>query len=332
MDLKSIRYFVYVADTGSITLAAGDLGIVQPALSRQIMRLEEEAGAKLFERLPRGVQLTPAGEIYLDHCRRILKELALAKEAVAASQELPGGHVNFGVPGTCAQMLVPRLVEKLKVSFPQVSLRVIEGPSAALQEGLLAGRLHAAILNNPSSSGAFEIVPLISELLAVYCASEAGRDRHAYTLAEITRIPVIVTAGFRGMVDEQIRIRGKRLKVQYEVDSVEAIRRILLRSGGLTILPVSTLRDDVEDGILSAFPISDISMHRMLAIVTLRTELAPNVKAVVEAAQSETAALAADGVFSTIPSAARPAAAHSATGRPAAAPDRTRQRRRPVSL
>lgn len=301
MDLKSIKYFVHVADVGSITIAANDLGIVQPALSRQIKRMEDEAGVKFFERLPRGVQLTPAGHIYLDHCRRIIRELALAKEAIALTEEIPGGQVNFGVPGTCAQTLVPRLVETMNTNFPNITLRIVEGPSSVLHEGLLSGRLQASILNNPPTHGAVAITPLISELLVVYTARQSSRARKFYTLNEVARTPMIVTAGFRAMVNEQIASRGKQLIVQHEVDSVEAIRRILLRGVGITILPASTLRDDVEDGLLSAYPISDISMHRMLALAHLRNELPPPVQAVVSVAQSEMADLAAQGVFSSIP-------------------------------
>lgn len=302
MDLKSIKYFVHVADVGSITIAAGDLGIVQPALSRQIKRIEDEAGVKLFERLPRGVQLTAAGHIYLDHCRKVLRELALAKEALALNEETPGGRVSFGVPGTFTQILVPRLVESLRAKFPRISLRIIEGPSGALHEGLLSGRLQAAILNNPPSHGAVHITPLISELLVVLTARQPSRGRRFYTLNEIARTPMIVTAGFRAMVDEQIAPRGKRLMVEYEIDSVEAIRRILLRGTGITILPASTLRDDVEEGLLSAFPVADISMHRMLALAHLRNDLQPSVQAVLDIAQAEMADLAAQGVFSSIPS------------------------------
>ena len=302
MDLKSIRYFVHVADVGSITIAAKNLCIVQPALSRWIKRIEEEAGTRLFERLPRGVQLTPAGHIYLEHCRRIIRELALAKEALDTAEAIPGGHVNLGVPGTCAQTLVPRLVEKLSMNFPNVTLRVVEGPSGVLHDGLLSGHLQAAILNNPPTHGSVHITPLISELLAVFTSPRSRRAPRSYTLNEIAATPIIVTAGFRAMVDDQIRTHGKRLTVQYEVDSVEAIRRILLRGSGFTILPVSTLRDDVEDGLLSASPIADISMHRMLALAYLRDDLAPSVRAVVDAAHSEMTDLAAQGVFSSIPS------------------------------
>lgn len=301
MDLKSIRYFVHVADVGSITIAAKNLCIVQPALSRWIKRIEEEVGAKLFERLPRGVQLTPAGHIYLEHCRRIIRELALAKEALDTSEAIPGGHVNLGVPGTCAQTLVPRLVEKLNMNFPNVTLRVFEGPSGVLHDGLLSGRLQAAVLNNPPTHGSVHITPLISELLSVFTSPRSNSAPRSYTLNEIAATPIIVTAGFRAMVDEQIRMHGKRLTVRYEVDSVEAIRRILLRGSGLTILPVSTLRDDVEDGLLSASPIADISMHRNLALAYLRDDLPPSVRAVVGAIHSEMADLAAQGVFSAIP-------------------------------
>lgn len=303
MDWKSIKYFVHVADVGSITVAAADLGIVQPALSRHIRRLEQEARVELFQRLPRGVQLTEAGRMFLERCRRIMREMALAQEELTLSREVPGGHVTFGIPGTLTQTLVPRLVERIRRHFPKVVLRVVEGTTPVLHEALLAGRLQAAILNNPTPGGGLAIMPLISESMVVFSPPQPAPARRFYTLNEITRTPVIVSAGIRAMVDDQIRPRGKRLDVEYEIDSVEAIRRILLRGMGITVLPVSTLRDDVEEGRIAAFPIADINIHRVLAIVHLANDLPPSVQAVIRVAQSEMLDLAARGVFATIPAA-----------------------------
>lgn len=304
LDLTSIRYFVHVAEVGSITTASRDLHVAQPALTRRIQRLEAGAGTPLFQRLPRGVQLTAAGRDLLEHCQRIMRDVALATESLAAQRNRPGGHVALGVPGTLTAMLVPLLVERIRERFPKLTLSVAEGTTPLLFEDLLAGRLDLAILNNPPNSPSLQLLPLTSETMVVISPRQPG-SRTSYTANEITRIPVIVTRGIRAMVDEQFRAHGKRLTVEYEISSPEAIRRLLYRGIGLTILPVSTFRDDIASGRLAAYPIRDVNLHRMLAIGHLAKPTLPAVRALAETIRNEVIGLASQGYFNTIPESRR---------------------------
>ena len=95
MDLRGIRYFVQIAELGSITRAAQHLRVAQPALSRHIHALEEELGVPLLVRLPRGVRLTTAGRQFLDHCQRILRELGRAQDELRSG----GAPARLGGPG-----------------------------------------------------------------------------------------------------------------------------------------------------------------------------------------------------------------------------------------
>jgi LysR family nitrogen assimilation transcriptional regulator len=300
MDLTSIRYFVHVAEVGSITVASRDLHVAQPALTRRIQRLEAGAGTPLLLRLPRGVQLTAAGRDLVEHCRRILREVALADEALAMTRTRPGGHVALGVPGTLTAMLVPLLVERIRERFPKLTLSVAEGTTPMLFEDLLAGRLDLAILNNPPNARNVQLLPLTSETMVVVSPPQSSA-RQSYTVNEVTRSPVIVTRGIRAMVDEQFRAHGKQLTVEYEISSPEAIRRLLYRGIGMTILPVSTFRDDIASGQLAAYPIQDVNLHRMLAVGHLPEPALPAVRALAETIRGEVIGLATQGYFSTIP-------------------------------
>jgi LysR family transcriptional regulator, nitrogen assimilation regulatory protein len=300
MDLTTIRYFVHVAEVGKITTALQDLHVAQPALTRRIQRLEAGAGTPLFLRLPRGVQLTAAGRDLLEHGRRILREIALADESLAMARTRPGGHVALGVPGTLTAMLVPLLVERIRERFPKLTLSVAEGTTPVLHEDLLAGRLDLAILNNPPNSHSVQLLPLTSETMVVVSPPQSGA-REFYTVNEVTRSPVIVTRGIRAMVDEQFRSHGRQLRVEYEISSPEAIRRLLFRGIGLTILPVSTFRDDIASGRLAAYPVRDVNLHRVLAVGYLAEAALPAVRALGETIRDEVIGLATQGYFSTIP-------------------------------
>jgi LysR family transcriptional regulator, nitrogen assimilation regulatory protein len=301
MDLTSIRYFVHVAEVGSITIAARDLRIAQPALTRRIQRLEDDSGAQLLLRLPRGVQLTAVGREFLEHCRRILREVALAEDSLAVNRSRPGGHVALGIPGTLTALIVPRLIERMRDRSPKLTLSVTEGTTPYLYDNLLAGRSDLAILNNPQSSRAIRLLPLTSETLVVVAPAQTGHTRRFFTLNELACTPVIVTKGIRAMVDEQIRAHGKRLIVDFEISSPEAIRRLLLQGIGPTIVPVSTFRDDIWAGRLAAFPMEDVNLHRMLSLCHVAEGATPAVQAVARIIQADILDLTSQGVFNSIP-------------------------------
>src|SRR5437763_916176 len=94
MELRSIQYFVQVADEGSITRTADKIGIAQPALTRHIKQLEAELGTQLLTRLPRGVRLTTSGRDFLDHARTIMLEVTRASEHVRSKAQSPRGRLR----------------------------------------------------------------------------------------------------------------------------------------------------------------------------------------------------------------------------------------------
>lgn len=266
MDLRSIRYFVQIADLGSITRAAQHLGIAQPALSRHLRSLEEELGAELLVRLPRGVRLTGAGRQFVDHCRRIMRELGRAQDELRATTDTPQGQVVLGLSPTIAPLVLPGVFERVKRQCPQISLKVVEGFSIQLYDALLAGRVDVGLLTSPAPSRALKLTPLISEPIVVLAAPGTRGTRRFYTLPELAKTPVISTEAIRSIVDEQVSRYGARLNVEAEIDAVEAIRRLLLRGIGPAVMPVSTFHEDVHAGSIAAFPIADANVHRILML------------------------------------------------------------------
>ena len=266
MDLRGIRYFVQIADCGSITRAAADLGVAQPALSRHVQGLEQELGMQLLVRLPRGVRLTGAGRQFLDHCRRALRELDRAKEELKADAGGARGQVILGVSPTLGPLLVPGVVERVRRQCPQVALKIVEHFSTLLFDGLLTGRIDVALLTNPSASRALKLTPLLSEPIVVLSAPQPRDARRFYTLAELSKTPVLVTEAIRTIVDDQIGRYGARLNVDCEVNAVEAIGRLLLRGVGPAVMPVSTFYPEIATGQIVAFPIADVNVHRSLML------------------------------------------------------------------
>ncbi len=299
MDLRGIRYFVQIAELGSMTRAAQHLRVAQPALSRHIRVLEKELGVALMVRLPRGVRLTTAGRQFLDHCQRVLRELGRAQDELRSGSATAQGQVILGVSPTTGPMLLPGMVERMRRQCPQISLKVVEGFSNQLYDWLLAGRADVAILTNPANSRAIKVTALNSEPIVVFAQSQPRAVRKYITAAELARTAVVSTEAIRIIADEQLQRHEARVRIEAEIDSVEAIRRLVMRGTCMALMPVSTFHEDLTAQRLVAWPIVDANIHRILTLAQ-RAERRPSA-AIDEVAQivvAEVRTLVEDGIFS----------------------------------
>jgi LysR family nitrogen assimilation transcriptional regulator len=313
MDMRALKCFVWTAELGNITRASAELGIVQSALSRKIQGIEEELGTTLFARLPRGIQLTPAGRQFLERARRILREVEFARSELK-HQAIAEGAVTLGLSPTLAPIIAPGCLEQVHRDFPDIELKVVEGFSSVMLDPLLSGRIDVAVLTNPPHLPGLRLEPAVSEEVVVVTAPGARGIQPFYTVEELCRTPLLVTSGFRAVVDEQLRKLGKQLAPGTEIDSVEAIRRIVAKGMAVTVMPVSTYQDDIQAGRLDAFHIADANLHRLLVIASAPENRAtPAAQQIVEILIQQFSALADEGVFRLMPRSA-PAAAPGARG------------------
>ncbi len=266
MDLKGIRYFVQIAELGSMTRAAQHLHVAQPALSRHIHVLEEELGVSLLVRLPRGVRLTTSGRQFLDHCRRVLRELDRAQDALRPGSEFAQGQVILGVSPTTGPLLLPGLILRMRRQCPQIGLRVVEGFSDQLHDWLQTGRADVAILTNPVAARTVKVTPLISEPIVIFESTKAGTGPRFYRASELASTPVITTSAIRIIADEQLQRYRARVHLESEIDAVEAIRRLVLNGISRALMPVSTFHDDLDQQRLAVSPIADANIHRILTL------------------------------------------------------------------
>ena len=298
MDLRSIRYFVQIADLGSITRAADRLGVAQPALTRHVRSLEDELGMQLLLRLPRGVRLTSSGRQFLEHCQRVLREFARVKEELRANNEVPSGRVVLGMSPSIAPLLVPGAIERARRQCPQVALKVVEQFSTAQYDALLTGRVDVGVLTNPTPSRALRLTPLISEPMVVLARPQPRGTRRFFTLAELAQTPIIISEGMRALIEEQIARYGARLNVEVEIDALDAIRQLVLRGVATTVMPVSTYHEDILSGRIAAFQIADANVHRMLFLAhPAERRQSAAVEEISQIVSAETNALYDRGIF-----------------------------------
>jgi len=165
MELHQLRYFCAVAETGSFSRAAEQSHVSQPSLSQQILKLEAELGARLFDRLGRSIRLTDVGKTFLPRARAVLRELEAARGDVVEQKDSLGGSICVGVIPTVAPYFLPPHLTSFSRKFPQVHLTVVEEITPVLLDRLRAGTIDVAILALPIRGHEFETFPLLTERL-----------------------------------------------------------------------------------------------------------------------------------------------------------------------
>jgi LysR family nitrogen assimilation transcriptional regulator len=299
MHLRTLRYFVAVADAGSLTAAAAAIPIAQPALTRQMRELEAELGVPLLQRLPRGVRLTQAGVTVYESAQRMLAEAARLGPKLARSQPVEKATVVLGASPTLARVLLPGLFENCMRLLPDVTLRTREAFTPALLDWLERGVVDMAVVTNPESGRALALQPLLAEPFALV-SHPRMRIAPVVVASQLARIPLLMTSLHRGIVERQLLSLGKSLNVQAEIDSVDSIRELVFRGRWATIMPVSVFKD----GSAAPTPvvmseISGMQLNRQLVLATrLEPRPAPALSLVQELLDAEFSRLSRQGAFS----------------------------------
>jgi len=197
--LKQLRYFEAVAKAGHFGRAADICAISQPALSMQIRELELILGTALFERGPRGVRLTQFGHSFGARARDILQAADDLADLARASHNQMNGRLRLGVIPTVAPYLLPKMINQLGQSHPDLDLQIRESMTPRLTQDLRDGHLDAAILALPADDPAFVEVPLMTEdFVLIRPQSEANDpvpDAHSLRELRLSTLVQMVGAG-----------------------------------------------------------------------------------------------------------------------------------------
>jgi len=193
MELHQLRYFCAIADTGSFSRAAEQCHVAQPSLSQQILKLEDELGVRLFDRLGRSVRLTEVGKTFLPRARAVLRELEAARGEVVERKDSIAGPVTVGAIPTVAPYLLPSILTAFSKKFPQALLTVIEEITPVLLDRLRASTVDIAILALPIRGHEFDSFPLLTEpLFAVLPQKHPLAHRRSISLKDVRKEPFLL--------------------------------------------------------------------------------------------------------------------------------------------
>jgi LysR family hca operon transcriptional activator len=243
MELRHLRYFVAVAETRSLTLAAKEkLHTSQPSLSRQIRDLEEEVGAQLMTRTARGVELTPSGTAFLDHARSVLSQVDAAAEAArrVAHPAKPCFAMGFLTGHELTWM--PEALRILRDELPNIDVMISSQSSPLLADGISKGKIDAAFLRREKGLPGVAFRLLVKEPLMVILPS----DHHLAALKTISPrdlvgepfVAVSKTAPvLRKIIDNYLKRSGVNITPAHEADHVTMGMSLIVSARGVGLLP-----------------------------------------------------------------------------------------------
>jgi LysR family hca operon transcriptional activator len=243
MELRHLRYFVAVAEEGSLTVAAERrLHTAQPSLSRQIRDIEYEVGVELMTRSARGIELTAAGSAFLEHARLALAEAEAAIEAARRAARPAKRAFALGFLTGQEMDWLPRAMSVLKDELPNIDVTVSSDYSPRLAESLMRGRLDAAFLRPEAEMPDLEYMVVTREALVVIMPSDhrlASRMEVAIEeLARETFLGMSKTAPMlQAIIDEYLKRAGLDLRAEHEIDNLGMAMSFVASTRGVALMP-----------------------------------------------------------------------------------------------
>lgn len=256
---QAFRCFDEVARRGSIRKAAESLHLTAAAVHQQVLNLEEQVGTPLFDRLPRGMQLTVAGEIVVAAVRRGQRDFDNAMAQVADLRALRRGHVSLAVSHSSAEELVPRVIERAMASHPGVSYSVRSGSGEAIQRWVANGEADIGYcLRRRPPPGVEEVRAFLQPLGLVtppgHPLARTGRQPRLRDCLDQPLLLMNAEMELRSMVDQITPPRGRPL---VETSSVALVRRLVAGGTGVAFLIPENVAEDVAAGRLTWTPLAD---------------------------------------------------------------------------
>lgn len=271
-DLRQLRYFVAIAEAGSFSKAALQLGVAQSALSHHISQMEARLGVALFSRSSKGVEQTESGSRFLDHARAILAAVDAATNDVRDDAKEPGGLVRLGATLTVAPILVEPLMDKLSKVAPRISLRIEERLSPPLVQAVASGELDIAVCFNAGDDRRIDGIPVLEEDICLVGVPELVGDAEApISFEDALSFPLLLPGRdhiLRGMIDRVALFRNRPIEVRHECLSLNSLFAGLRLGLGATLISRLSALPLTREGEVLCRPINDPVVSRQLFIAS----------------------------------------------------------------
>ncbi|ODA40342.1 LysR family transcriptional regulator [Desulfosporosinus sp. BG] len=268
--------FKDVAETKNITLSAKKLHMSQPSISLQIQNLENQYGARFFDRTNKGVTLTKEGQIFYAHVRSVLDLLTNAKEQISALALNQRGLIQLGATLTIGEYILPNILAFLYKTHPDVDFKVKIANTESISQDVLEKKMHIGLIEGPVPQHKDLNVESFweDELVVVIPYFHPWASRNSITLAELPHERLVTRedgSGTRRVMEMALKERGldpDQLNISMELGSTQAIKQLVSAGLGITIISSLTVSRVGDRKIFKSLKIQDAPIYRPLSILT----------------------------------------------------------------
>jgi DNA-binding transcriptional LysR family regulator len=269
MDLHPLRVFLTVAAERSFSRAAEKLLRTQPAISLAIQRLESELGEQLIDRSAKDLLLTDAGHIVLDYARRYENLQNDLENALAELRDKSAGRLTIGANESSTLYLLDH-IEKYRRKYPRITVQIRRSLSSRIPTELIDGDLELGILGFDPEDDRVITKVIYTDHLAFIVSPEhrlAKRAEVSITeLGEETFIAHNVVSPYRALVIREFQRAKVPLRMDLEVPTVEAIRKMVQRNQGVAFLPRMVVEEEVRQGIVCEVRVKEMNVDRPIRL------------------------------------------------------------------
>ncbi len=270
MDFDQLETFLEVARHTSFSRAAEKRFRTQPAISSQIRALEEEVGARLFDRSGGKVALTGAGKVFQKYAEQALESRKGMMVTVAELERVPRGEIVVGAnEGTCLHIL-PEVFAEFKKLYPDVAVQITRLERAKILESIVDNSVDFGVVSTPVDDKRLTVVNIHRDELIIIVPPKHPLSRmQRVSIADAARFPVLLpkVGRTRDALENLFHERGLKPKISMELDSSELLKRFVAADVGVGFIARSHVIEDVQAGVLAAVPLADASVRRDLALV-----------------------------------------------------------------
>jgi DNA-binding transcriptional LysR family regulator len=273
MKLDALHVFLRAADYEHITRAAEDLALTQPAVSRTIHALEQEAGLPLFERQGRRIALTAAGRIVQTYARRIMALERELEESLATLRDVEAGEVIISASKTTGAYLLPPVIARFRALHPPIALQLMIDNSHTVTEEVLAWKSDIGLIEGDISllppELAVEVITT-DELVLVIAPTHRWSRLQSVTPAMLVDNELLLReqgSGTREVIEQALLQQGIQISPLLTVPQNETIKQLVMRGVGAAILPALVVQREVATLDLLRVPIVGLDLHREFSLV-----------------------------------------------------------------
>lgn len=280
MQIRTLKTFCDVVELHSFSEAAKVNHLTQSAVSQQISHIENEYGVRMIERAQRNLTLTPAGEVFYQACKDILKCLSDARMQINELSNVVAGTIKIGSIYTIGLHDLPRYVQQFMSAYPEVQIHLNYRHAAEIYQDILSNMAHLGVVAHPQKNRQLDVYSCWKEKLVVIAHPEhrfAGQD--TVPVSELENEPFVIferNIPTRKIIDRFLRQYQVQPDIIMALDNIETIKRVVENGTGISIVPINSIQEELQEGVLIAVEVEGVPLDREIAVISKKGRLLSN--------------------------------------------------------